>query len=78
MTCFFRPTNTDEIIKFANKLGSNKSPGYDSLELRVVKKVAKEITYPLMLKLIFNVSLSTRVVPDELKIVKVVPIYKKK
>ena len=62
-------------MKIVNKLGTNKSPGHDGLKPDVVKKVAKEIAYPLML--IFNVSLSTGVVPDELKIAKVVPIYKK-
>ena len=62
-------------MKIVNKLGTNKSPGHDGLKSDVVKKVAKEIAYPLMI--ISNVSLSTGVVPDELKIVKVVPIYKK-
>ena len=76
-TCFFRPTNEDEIIKIVNKLGSNKSPGHDGLKPDVVKKVAKEIAYPLIM-LVFNISLSTGVVPDELKTAKVVPIYKKK
>ena len=74
-TYFFRPTNEDEIIKIVNKLGTYKRPGHDSLKPDVVKNVAKEIAYPLML--IFNVSLSTGVVPDELKIAKVVLIYKK-
>ena len=74
-TWFFRPTNEDEIMKIVNKLGTNKSPGHDGLKPDVVKKVAKEIAYPLML--IFNVSLSTGIVPDELKMAKVVPIYKK-
>ena len=73
--CFFRPTNEDEIMKIVNKLGTNESPGHDGLKPDVVKKVAKEKAYPLML--IFNVSRSTGVVPDELKIAKVVPTYKK-
>ena len=41
----------------------------------MVKHISQEIAYPL--KLIFNESLSNGVVPDDLKIAKVVPIYKK-
>ena len=74
-TCFFKPTHEDEIIKIINKLGSNKSPGHDLINSNLVKHISQEIAYPL--KLIFNESLSNGVVPDDLKIAKVVPIYKK-
>ena len=74
-TCFFRPTTEAEIIKIIKKLGSRKSAGHDGIKSDVVKTVANEISYPL--KLIFDKSLSTGTVPDEFKVAKVVPIYKK-
>ncbi len=74
-TCFFKPTDVNEIEKIIGKLGNNKSPGYDLIKSNVVKLVAHQISYPL--KLIFNMSLNSGIVPDALKIAKVVPIYKK-
>ena len=74
-TCFFKPTSEDEIMKILKKFGNGKSPGHDQIKIDLVKQVANEIAYPLML--IFNSSLSTGVVPDEFKIAKVIPIYKK-
>ena len=74
-TCFFKPTNEEEIVKIIRKLGSRKSPGCDGIKSDLVKQVAAEISLPL--KIIFNVSLQTGIVPDDLKVAKVVPIYKK-
>ena len=74
-TCFFKPTDESEILKIIKNLGSRKSPGYDLVKSDLVKVIASEIVYPL--KLIFNKSLTDGIVPDALKIAKVVPIYKK-
>ncbi len=74
-TFFFRPTNEDEICTIINKLGSRKGAGHDGIKSDIVKHVSKEIATPLAT--ILNLSLSTGEVPDELKIAKVVPIYKK-
>ena len=74
-TCFFNPTDEYEILTIIKDLGKGKSPGYDNVKSDMVKMVANEIVYPL--KIIFNKSLSDGVVPDALKIAKVVPIYKK-
>jgi len=74
-TCFFKPTDESEILKIVSSLGSRKSPGYDKVKPDLVKMVANEISYPL--KIIFNMSLCNGIVPDALKIAKVVPIYKK-
>ena len=73
--CFFRPTSEDEILKIIKKFGNGKSPGHDKIKIDLVKQIANEIAYPL--KLIINTSLSTGIVPDEFKIAKVIPIYKK-
>ena len=74
-TCFFKPTNEHEVLKIIKRLGSRKSAGHDDIKSDVIKQVAKEIASPLTM--IFNTSLSTGIVPDDLKIAKVVPIYKK-
>ena len=74
-TCYLKPTDENEILKIIGKLGSNKSPGHDNIKSDLVKQIASEISYPL--KLICNLSLSTGVFPNDLKIAKVVPIYKK-
>ncbi len=74
-TCFFMPTDENEILKIISKLGSRKSPGYDLIKSDLVKLIANEIVYPL--KIIINKSLCEGIVPDALKIAKVVPIYKK-
>ena len=74
-TFFLKPTNTDEISKIINGLGSRKGAGHDGIKSDIIKHVAKEIANPL--SIIFNMSLSTGIVPDDMKIAKVVPIYKK-
>jgi len=58
------------IYKFKN----NKSPGPDNIG-PLVKAVADEIADPLCY--LFNLSFLTGVVPNALKIAKVIPIYKK-
>ena len=62
-------------VRIIKNLGSRKSPGHDLVKSDLVKVIASEIVYPL--KLIFNKSLTDGIVPDALKIAKVVPIYKK-
>ena len=65
----------EEVIKIIYKFNQNKSAGHDGIGNFIVKRIAKEISVPLTL--IFNTSISTGIVPDELKIAKVIPIYKK-
>ena len=62
-------------MKIIAKFNQNKSPGHDDIGNMIVKKVATEISKPL--STIFNCSLKTGVVPEQLKIAKVIPIYKK-
>ena len=57
------------------RLKTNKSSGYDDIYADVVKRVSDEIF--VILKHIFNISLSKEVFPDKLKIVRVTPIFKK-
>ena len=75
-TCFFKPTDEDGIQKIINKLGSRKSAGHVNIRADLIKCVASEIAKPL--SIIFNASLSSGIFPNELKVAKVVPIYKKR
>ena len=52
----------------------NASSGYDDVNTKIIKKTAKEISKPLTL--IFNLSFSTGIVPDNLKISLFTPIFK--
>ena len=72
---FRKPIVEDEILKIISKFDKNKSPGHDGIGNLIVKRVANELTKPLAA--IFNLSLSTGKVPNQLKIAKVIPIYKK-
>ena len=65
----------DELKRIFFSLKSNKTSGYDNINVNVVKKIYEELKTPLMR--IFNLSLSTGIFPDKLKIAKVSPIFKK-
>ena len=72
---FMKPIVENEIVKIISKFDKNKSPGHDDIGNNILKKIANEIAKPLTS--IFNMSICSGVVPDSLKIAKVVPIYKK-
>ena len=55
-------------------LKPNETPGYDNINVNVVKKIFEELKTSLML--IFNLSLSTGIFPNKLKIAKASPIFK--
>ena len=73
---FFRPTSVFEVIKFVSSLKSAKSSGSDDIAPRVIKECIHFFAEPLCV--IFNKSLSQGIVPDKLKVAKVVPVYKKR
>ena len=62
---------TKDII---NNLRSGISPGYDKISMWLVKDSNEFITRPLVH--IMNLSISSGIVPDQLKIVRVLPIFK--
>ena len=72
---YFKPIVEMNIVKKSNKFNSNKGAGNDNMGNFIIKRVANEIVKPLTM--IFNLSISTGIVPEMLKIAKVVPIYKK-
>jgi len=65
----------NELLNLFATLNNKKSPGPDNIGPRLIKEVQHSILDPLLR--IINLSFSSGVFPDRLKIVKVVPIYKK-
>ena len=75
-TLFLKPTNVFEIIKLSNTLKPCKASGSDEISPRVVKECMHIIAEPLCD--IYNKSISSGIVPDKLKLAKIVPVFKKK
>ena len=65
----------DEVKEALRSLKPNKSPGYDNISSNVVSETSDVFFTPL--KYIFNLSLQQEIFPENLKIAKVSPIYKK-
>ena len=72
---FFTPITEDEVTEIIKNLDAKKSPGHDHIPILIIKKLANELSIPLTY--IFNLSLSSGMDPDQLKIARVVPIHKK-
>ena len=72
---FFTPTDSSEIINIVNNLKTHKSPGFDGINNYLLKSVIKQIVEPLVY--IFNLSLTSGQVPNDMKLAKVIPIFKK-
>ena len=72
---FFTPITEEEVIKVIKNLDTKKSAGHDGISILIIKKLADELSNPLTY--IFNMSLKSGIVPDQLKIARVVPIHKK-
>ena len=72
---YCEPVTTEELSGLIDSLNVNKSSGADCISSRIIKDNINDLVDPL--KYIFNLSLEQSVVPDQMKIAKVVPIYKK-
>lgn len=71
---FLNPTTACEITTIIAGLKNSDSKGYDELSVCLLKKCSYELVLPLTS--IFNQSILEGTVPDQLKIAKVVPVYK--
>ena len=71
---FLFNTDTTEIINTIRNLKNNNSTGHDEFSLKFIK-LSLPILAPALVK-IFNLSLATGSYPDNLKIAKVIPIFK--
>lgn len=72
---FFTPVNKYEIIEVVNNLQNKKTSGHDSINMFIIKSSITAICDPLVH--IINTSFMTGVVPSQLKIAKVIPVFKK-
>ena len=68
--------DNDELKNVINKINVRKSIGPDELDPRVIKNCQEQISKPL--SIIINNIFETGDIPDELKIGKIIPIYKNK
>ena len=64
-----------QVLKYIDKLGFNKATGLDGIPARFVKDSASIIANPL--SHIINLSIIQGLVPDDLKLARVVPLHKK-
>ena len=71
---FFNPTTQDEIAEIAKTFLPGKEAGSDHIPMTIIKKaillVSETLTY------IVNLSIQHGIVPDEMKIARVIPIFK--
>ncbi|KAG8319844.1 hypothetical protein J6590_108404 [Homalodisca vitripennis] len=72
---FIEPTDLNEIIHAVKNLKNKKSTGFDKISVELLKFIIDEIA-PILVYLI-NISFSTGIFPEMLKLSSVVPILKK-
>lgn len=70
---FIYDTNCEEVSSVIKHL-KNSAPGPDDIDIRIIKKCYGDLVQPLTY--LFNLSFNQGIFPDELKIARVIPIYK--
>ena len=71
---YLYPTSPQEIFTLINNLNLNKASGYDDISPFILKTAATIIHLPF--SILLNHCMSFGVFPNQLKIAKVVPVYK--
>ena len=69
------PTTADQIENVISSLNSNKASGPYSIPTKLLKILKNLISKPL--ELLFNCSFATGIVPDNFKVARVIPVFKK-
>ena len=72
---FCSPVLPDEVAKIIQKFPNSKAPGQDNIGAKILKEISNQLVMPLAY--LFNLSFTTGEVPEQLKIAKVIPVYKK-
>lgn len=72
---FLESAQESEILTIAHKFANKKSNDYTNMNMSLIKQIIDVIIVPFTY--ICNLSLSTRLFPDRMKIAKVVPLFKK-
>ena len=67
------PTHPAEILDILKKLKPKNSSGHDNVSTKLLNSLDKSISRPL--SIFAHASMHTGIVPNTLKIAKVVPIY---
>ncbi len=71
---FLGPVAPSDVLNVTNKIKPKTSSGHDSISNKLLKQTIVDIIEPITH--IINLSLSTGIVPNEMKIAKVIPIHK--
>ena len=71
---FLAPATKNEILTTTNSFLTGKASGHDNLPMSVIKRSIDIISEPLTS--IVNMSLAHGIVPDKMKIARVIPVYK--
>ena len=71
---YMLPTNNDEILSTCANFESKDSAGYDEISSTIAKSTMQCIISPLTD--IINCSFETGIIPNDIKIAKVIPFYK--
>jgi hypothetical protein len=71
---FIEPVEPSNLIDIVNKMKPKTSSGHDEISTKMIKQTINHIILPLTH--IINKSLTTGIVPKQLKIAKVIPVYK--
>ena len=71
---FLALATQEDIVDITCKFPAGKSAGYDNIPMSIIKRSINSISFPLTH--IVNLSIIHGIVPDELKIARVVPIFK--
>lgn len=71
---FFQPTDENEVTVLINSLKSSQAVGHDNISNEILKRNKYAIAPPLTY--LCNLSMSSGIVPDKLKIAEVIPIFK--
>ena len=71
---YINPTTTKEIEEEISKLNTNKASGPYSIPVKLLKILTTVLSYPL--SYLFKLLFSSGVVPDMIKIARVIPVYK--
>ena len=73
---FLMPTDANEISKILTSMKPKTSAGHDNISTKLLKALKPAICDPI--SIIINMSLQSGKVPGNMKLAKVVPIYKAK
>lgn len=71
---FIEPVKEHELLKVVATFKGKYSTDYNDINMKLVKDIISYIVKPLTY--IFNLSFQSRIFPDNMKIAKVIPIYK--